>query len=356
MASFVEAKITEVLEERTDLVRVMAETSDQTLEAVGFPSMLGPVATGDRVVLNTTGIELGLGTGGVAFMLWNLDAGGPTAVGEGHIVKLRYTPWQMNVLAAEAPESPHHAKLTGVRSIDGMPVVTVGLHSQVAPAVAGIKAEAPEASVGYLMTDAASLPMAWSRSIARLKEQRLLDATCTTGQAFGGDLEAVNVFSGLAALRHAAEVDVVVAGMGPGVVGTGTELGFSAIEQGQLIDAISGLEGRPIAALRISFADERERHRGVSHHTLTAMTIAAHTRATVVAPKLSPARTKEVEDQLRSSGVCDKHDLVWRDGRPGLELLSEHGIELRSMGRGVDETPELFLAGVAAGRAAAELL
>jgi Protein of unknown function (DUF3866) len=353
MASFAEAKVTEVTEERPDLVRLTVATPDGTLAAVGFPAMLGPVAPGDRVIVNTTGIELGLGTGGVAFVLWSLDGAGPEGPGEGHIVKLRYTPWQLNVMSAEAPESPHHHSLTGIRSIDGMPVVTLGLHSQLAPVTAGIKAAKPDARVAYLMTDGASLPIAWSDAVAELRAKDLLDATCTAGHAFGGELESVNVFSGLAALRHVAEADIVIAGMGPGVVGTDTELGFSAIEQGQLVDATTGLGGRPIAALRISFADDRARHRGVSHHTLTALTVAAQTRAAVVAPKLAPAQTKIVEDQLRASGVCDKHELVWADGRPGLDLLAERGIEPRSMGRGVSDTPELFLAASAAGRHAA---
>ena len=356
MAAFSEAKVVEVLEEGSEIVRFTVETSGETFEAVGFPSMLGSVQPGDRVVVNTTGIELGLGTGGVAFVLWNLDGPGATDVGEGHIMKFRYTPWQMNLLAAEAPESSTHAALADVTSIDGTPVVALGLHSQLAPAAAGIKAQAPDARVGYLMTDGASLPLAWSRSVAALRDSGLLDATCTAGHAFGGELEAVNVFSGLAALCHVADADVIVAGAGPGVVGTDTELGFSAIEQGQLVDAANGLAGRPVAALRISFADDRVRHHGVSHHTVTALTIAAQSRAIVVAPKLPPSQTKAVEDHLRSSGICDKHDLEWADGRPEVELLVERGLEPRSMGRGMDESPELFLAAAAAGRVAAHLL
>src|SRR5690606_18931997 len=52
----------------------------------------------------------------------------------GHIMKLRYTPLQVRVLAAEEPASPHHGVLAGVRDLGGMPVVVVELHSQLAPA------------------------------------------------------------------------------------------------------------------------------------------------------------------------------------------------------------------------------
>ena len=84
-------------------------------DAVGFPAMLGPLTPGDRVIVNTTGLELGLGTGGVAFVLWNLDGELPEPKLDGHIMKLRYTPWQTEVVTAEAPESPHHGALTSSR-------------------------------------------------------------------------------------------------------------------------------------------------------------------------------------------------------------------------------------------------
>src|SRR5680860_1367263 len=275
VATFVEAEIVEVIEESAGLVLVRVEAGESLFEAAGFPSMLGPLHLGDRIVVNTTGIDLELGTGGVGFVLWNLDGAGPQDRGPGHIVKLRYTPWQMNVAAAEAPESPHHEALAGASELGGMPVVACGLHSQIAGVAAGIKARAPEARVGYLMTDGGALPLAWSRLVSGMRAAGLVDSTCTSGHAFGGDLEAVNVFSGLAALRHASAVDVVVVSLGPGVVGTATTLGFSGIEQGQVLDAAFALQGRGYACLRISLADARARHRGVSHHTLTALGVAA---------------------------------------------------------------------------------
>ncbi|MCA1708448.1 MAG: DUF3866 family protein, partial [Actinobacteria bacterium] len=123
MPTFREAKIIEVTEARVDLVRARVSLPNGEVEAVGFPAMLGSLKAGDRVVVNTTGIELGLGTGGVAFVLWNLDAEPPAAQLDGHIMKLRYTPWQTEVVTAESPESPHHDALANVESIDDMPVV-----------------------------------------------------------------------------------------------------------------------------------------------------------------------------------------------------------------------------------------
>jgi hypothetical protein len=354
MPTFREGEVVEVVETRDDLVRARVALPDGEVEAVGFPRMLGPLNPGERVVVNTTGIELGLGTGGVAFVLWNLDGTAPAQQLEGHIMKLRYTPWQTEVVTAEAPESPHHDALANVESIDGMPVVVCTLHSQVAAIAAGIKEARPDARVGYLMTDGACLPIAWSDLVRSLKAAGLLDITCTSGHAFGGDLESVTIFSGLAALKVVGRCDVVIAGMGPGVVGTGTTLGHTAIEQGHLLDATSALGGAGFACVRISYADRRARHHGVSHHTLTALRLATHRPTTVVVPELPDDYAHAIDNQLSDAGILLKHIVVRADGRPGLELLTSKGIEPSSMGRPMNDARELFLAAAAAGRAAVQ--
>ena len=356
MPAFREGKVVRVIEERADLVRAQVSLESGDVEAVGFPKMLGPLEGGDRVIVNTTGLDLGLGTGGIGFILWNLDGTSPQPVLEGHIVKLRYTPWQTEVLSAEEPDGPHHDALAEVSSIGGMPVVACSLHSQIAGAAAGIKAARPGARVGYLMTHGASLPIAWSDLVRDLCAAGLIDVTCTCGHAFGGDLEAVNEFSGLAALRVGAACDVVIVAMGPGVVGTGTKLGHTALEQGQILDAVSALNGRAVACLRISFGDPRKRHVGVSHHALTALSVVAQRRAIVAVPELPEDQAEVVSRQLADAEIPDRHELVTADGSPGLGLLAERGLRPSSMGRTLEDVPELFAAAAAAGRVAADLL
>ena len=162
MPAFREGKVVLIEESHEDCVRARVSTAGGEIAAVGYPSMLGPLDAGDRVVVNVAGIELGLGTGGLGFILWNLDGPGPDELGPGHAVKLRYTPWQKVVLAAEEPASPHHETLAGAVSLDGTPTVVCTLHSQVAAAAAGIKRSRPDARVGYLMTEGAALPIALS--------------------------------------------------------------------------------------------------------------------------------------------------------------------------------------------------
>ena len=354
MAFFRQGVVQRVVDELPDLVRVDVELEDgTTCGADGFPSMLGRIEAGHRVVVNTTGIELSLGTGGRAFVLWDLDAPAPVPDAPGHIVKMRYTPWQTEVLAAEEDTSPHHRALATAESLDGMPVVACGLHSQVPAVAAGIRAISEDARIGYLMTDGAALPLAWSDLVRRSRAAGLLDVTATCGHAFGGDLETVNVFSGLVALRHAARADVAIVAMGPGVVGTSTALGFTAIEQGQVLDAAAALGGRAVACLRVSFADPRERHRGVSHHTLTALRVAAREPAAVVVPELGDA-TEGLLSQL--AGLPERHGIHLEDPAPGKATLRASGVPVASMGRSLDDVPETFAAAVAAGTFAARLL
>jgi hypothetical protein len=356
MAAFREGRVVTVLERSDRIVRAEIEIGTDRVDAVGFPSMLGTLEPGDRVIANTTGLELHLGTGGVAFVLWNLDGPRSLEAGPGHIMKMRYTPWQTEVAAVEPPESIHHGDLAAATSVDGMPVVACGLHSQIAGAAAGIRERRPGAVIGYVMTDGGALPLAWSHLVRSLQQEGLIDFTCTVGHAFGGDLEAINIFSGIAAARIVGGADIAIVAMGPGLTGTATTLGFSGIEQGQVLDAANALNGRPVACLRVSFSDTRPRHRGISHHSVTALTIAAQTRATVAVPDLPAELSETLWGQLRSHGICDRHVIATAEGRPGMRLLEEKDVDADSMGRTMADAPEGVLAAAAAGVVAAEAI
>src|SRR5881409_1288353 len=123
-----------------------------------------------------------------------------------------------------------------------------------------------------------------SRAVTLLREADWLEAVVTVGQAFGGDVEAVTVHSGLLAARHVCGADLAVLTQGPGNLGTGTRWGFSGVASGEAVNAVGVLGGRPVAALRVSEVDPRPRHRGVSHHSLTALGRVALARADVVLP------------------------------------------------------------------------
>jgi hypothetical protein len=333
--SFVTGVVTEVLSERAGLQRVDTDEG----RAFVLTGLVGPVAVGDRVVLSTTAVELGLGTGGWHVVHWNLERDGWSEPGPGHILKLRYTSLQADVGAAEEahPDLP--------ADLGGMPVVACGLHSQMACVVAAIADRAPGTRVAYVMTDGAALPLALSDLVADLVAGGLLTATITAGHAFGGDLEAVSVPSALVLARRVAGADIAVVAMGPGVVGTGTPLGTPAVEVAPVLDAAAALGGRPIACLRASSGDGRDRHRGVSHHSTTALAL-ARSRAAVPVPA-------GVERDPVLVGLA--HDVVVVDGPEAGTLLDRAGLHVTTMGRGPAEDALFFACAVAAGTHAADL-
>jgi hypothetical protein len=152
------------------------------------------------------------------------------------------------------------------------------------------------------------------------------------------------------------DADVVVVGDGPGNVGTDTVWGVSAIGSGHALDATETLGGRPVAALRVSFADPRPRHRGVSHHSLTILERVCATRTTVAVPVLEDeAQRTAVWDALRARRLEERHQLVEVDGTPALEELARRGVEVTSMGRTSVDDPAFFVAGGAAGVLAARM-
>src|SRR5262249_5436070 len=203
-----------------------------------------------------------------------------------------------------------------------MPVVAAALHSQLPAVAAAFADRAPGARLAYVMTDGAGLPMALSDLVAVLCAKGLLATTVTCGHAFGGDLEAVSIHSALAVGRPVAGADAAVGAMGPGIVGTNTRLGFSGMEVGAILDAAGALRGVPIACLRVSFADPRPRHHGLSHHTATALRIAARDAAWVPVPVLADARQAErVRCDLDAAGITSRHRVVEVDAPDALELF-----------------------------------
>jgi hypothetical protein len=306
MPSYSTQVVKAVISERAGLQRVDLDNGRQ---AYVLTQLIGPVATGDRVVVNTTAVNLGLGTGGWDVVHWNLSRDAWSAPGGGHVMKLRYTSLQVDTGVAEEDGT----------DLAGRPVVACDLHSQLAPVAMAFADAAPGRRLSYVMTDSAALPLALSDLVADLVARGLLAETITCGQAFGGQREALNLHAGLLL----ADGHAVVVAPGPGVVGTGTRYGFTGVEVATVVDATVKLGGRPIVAVRYSEADARERHRGVSHHTSTALELASH-------PALTPTPA---------------------DGWAGPDVGG-----VTTMGRTQAEDPEFFRYAAAAGLAAAQLL
>jgi hypothetical protein len=238
--------------------------------------------------------------------------------------------------------------------LGGLPVVIADLHSALPAVVAGLRTVAPQARVGYVMTDGGALPVWFSRTLDGLRDAGWVSSAVTVGQAFGGDVEAVTLHTGLLAARLVLGVDVVIVTQGPGNLGTGTRWGFSGVASGEAVNAAAVLGGRPVASLRVSQADTRERHRGLSHHSLTALGRVALAPADIALADLPGWFGAEVRRAAQRLSPPHRLVEVAIDGL--LEALRAAPVDLATMGRSLDDDPAYFLSAAAAGRHAASLL
>ncbi len=343
MPSFRRATVTEILLERRGLQRV-AVGADR---AYVLTQLTGPVAVGDDVIVNTTAVELSLGTGGWHVVHWNLSRDEWSEPGPGHIMKLRYTSLQADVGAGEEqhPDLPER--------IDGTPVVVAGLHSQVPGIAVGVRAERPDARISYVMTDGAALPIAISDLVVDLRRVGLLDATVTAGHAFGGDLEAVTVASALTLARHVQGADVIVVAMGPGVVGTGTRLGTTAIEVAAIVVLVDALGGTAVLCPRWSDADHAGATSGAEppHPDRLGLIHGPCDRRCPRARHLR-RRSHPPPDRRGSIGLT----IVAADAPDVGARLARLGLRVTTMGRGPDQEPTFFAICGVAGVLAAGLI
>jgi hypothetical protein len=296
---------------------------------VAYPRLTGEVEEGDDVVVNDQARTLRLGSGGFDVLHANLTRGLGLAPEAGaHVMKLPYTSLQAAVRHVEEDEPPPE-------SLDGMPVVLCTLHSQLAPVCAGLAGR----QAVYAQVPGGALPVSLSDTVRELKERGLLQASVAVGACVDGDVAAVSVASALAWAK-ARGADAVVVAIGPGIVGTGSGLGHGALAVADAANAAAALGGVPVLAVRVSDADPRERHRGVSHHVRAVLELAlAPVRIAWPASFERPDWPAPVEE-VDASG--------WRDACAGLPLSH--------MGRGPDDDPAFFEAAYAAGVAAAAIV
>ena len=330
-----------------------------TIAALAYTDLVGEPQPGDRVLLNVGALERELGTGGMALIVAIPDRlPADPAPGPGHIVKARYTPLQTVVLGVDEQESPYHEVLHEATGIDSMPVILADLHSAVPAILAGLREALPQVRAAYVMTDGGALPIAFSRTVAGLCQAGWLVGTITVGQAFGGALEAVNVHTGLLAAAHVLHADVAIVAQGPGNLGTGSPWGYSGVATGEAVNATAALGGRAIASLRVSQADARERHRGISHHSLTAYGRVAMAAADLPVPLLGGAFGGLVLEQARelAAGSAGRLTLHEVDVSGLVDALGASPVPLSTMGRGLDQDRACFVSAAAAGRFTATLL
>jgi hypothetical protein len=316
--------VTAVLERHDGLARIEVDG----IPCVAYPSLTGPIALGDDVVVNTQARDLGLGSGGFDVLHANLTRGVGLAPEPGaHVMKLPYTPVQIATRHAEEDGSAES-------DLGGMPVVCCSLHSQLAPvcaALAGVR-------LAYVQLAGGGLPLALSDTVRALCERDLVATTASVGPCFGGDATCVSVASALA--WAAADHDVVVCAIGPGIVGTASRLGHGGLAAAEAANTAAALEGRPVLAVRASSGDARARHRGVSHHTRAVVELCLGDVRVAWPGGVDAPEWLERREEAPAGG--------WREACADLPLAH--------MGRGPDDDPLFFESAFAAGSLARRLL
>ncbi len=313
--------VTSVGERLDGLVRLEVDGAP----CVAYPRLTGEVEVGDVVLVNVRAVELDLGSGGFDVLYANLTRGLQLPVEAGaHVMALPYAPGQVATCFAEEDEEESPER------VDGLAVVCLGLHSQLAPVCAALAGR----RVAYVQLGGGALPLSLSDTVRALKARKLLDTAIAVSPCLDGDLQCVTAAAALVeAVRRGAEA--VVCGIGPGIVGTASRWGHGGLAVADAANTATALGAAPIVAPRVSFADERPRHRGLSHHTRSALALCLG--EVRVAWPVGLQRPEGVE-------VVEVNAAGWEAACAPLPLSH--------MGRGPGEDPWFFAAAFAAGRLA----
>jgi hypothetical protein len=310
--------------------RLVVDVAGERRDARADVGMVGACQAGDDVVVNVQARDLRLGSGGFDVVHVNLTRGLDGGGIEGaHVMKLNYTSLQHAVHPVEREELAIPL---------GRPVAVLGLHGQLAPAAWALAQARPGLRVGYVQTPGGALPGALSDAVRELRARGLLAAHVTAGPAHGGEREAITVAGAIHGGLHDDGWDAALCGPGPGILGSGSALGHGGLAALDTAHAAVALGCPTVLVARMSSGDPRPRHRGVSHHTLTVLTL-------LLAP-VTVALPAGADADLPGEHRVERHE-------PDLAGYRASGLPARTMGRDLDEDPEFFAAALAAGTALA---
>jgi len=310
--------------------RLTVQVDDERRAAIADVELVGICATGDDVVVNTAAVDLGLGSGGFDIVHVNLTRGlGGAGAAGAHVMKLNYSSLQHAVRPVEGED---------LRLPLDRPAAIFGLHGQLAAIAWAFARARPGARLGYVQTAGGALPGGHSQVVRELRARGLLAGHVTAAPTYGGEEEAITTAG---AIHHAIAVrgwDAVVCGPGPGILGSASALGHGGMSVMDSAHAAAALGCPVVVCARMSSSDERRRHRGLSHHTVTVLSLLL-ARVTVAFPAGDLA------------SIPGGH--LVRELPVDLDAYLASGLPSRSMGR---DDPLFFAAALACGNALADTL
>jgi hypothetical protein len=254
----------------------------------------------------------------------------------------------------------------------GRAVAVLALHGQLAAVAWAFGQANPEARLGYVQTPGGALPGGHSRVVRALRARGLLAGHITAGAAYGGELEAITTAGALHHGFRSLDWDAAVCGPGPGIVGSNSPLGHGGMNALDSAHTALALGASTLLVARMSSADERPRHRGLSHHTLTVLDILLEP-VTVALPAgiRSPAGAElraslgsvfgaarasskpQLELDVDRPARMARHD--WRRAPVDLPGYLASGLSAETMRRSMVEDPLFFGAALAGGNVLAGL-
>jgi hypothetical protein len=298
--------------------------------------LLGEMREGDEVVVNVEGLDLELGSGGFDVVHVNLTRGLEGGVeGDAHVMKLNYASLQHPVEPVEERSSSGETPI---------PVLVLPLHGHLAPAVWAASQASPGLQVGYLQTAGGALPGSLSRDVKQLRERDLIAGHITVAPSYGGEFEALSTPGAIDAAAGLGW-DAVIAGPGPGIIGSHTELGHGGMAALENAHAALALRCPTIVSPRLSSSDPRERHLHLSHHTFTVLELLLG-EVEVAIPDADLPGASEARRHL-TEAAGDRHRL--HSVPVDLESYLSAGLPTRTMGRDVQEDPLFFASPLAGG-------
>lgn len=312
-------------------------------------ALLGEMREGDEVVVNVEALDLELGSGGFDVVHVNLTRGlEASGASSEHVMKLNYSSLQHAVAPVELPV--RLMDLKGPKSAPegegtAMPVLVLPLHGHLAPAAWAAGQGAPGLKVGYVQTGGGALPGSLSRDVSELRERGLLCGHVSASPAYGGEHEAISVPGALDAAARSLGWDAVIAGPGPGIIGSDTRLGHGGIAALDTAHASLALGLPTLLSPRLSSADPRERHRPVSHHTLTVLQMLL-AQVEIPVPVSDP-----VPIAILATAAGWRHRLT--EAQADLPGYASSNLPARTMGRSIEDDPLFFAAALASGQALA---
>jgi Protein of unknown function (DUF3866) len=329
--------------------------------------LLGEMHEGDEVVVNAAALDLRLGSGGFDVVHVNLTRGlGGGVEGDAHVMKLNYSSLQHPVDPVEAESSGEEAGTfpggdaeegigsadvglgalvpadrARVDSLSAIPVAVLPLHGHLAPAAWAAAQTRPGIRIGYVQTAGGALPGSFSRDVTELRERGLICGHITAAPSYGGEREALSTVGALDAAARALGWDAILVGPGPGIIGSDTEFGHGGMAALDSAHASLSLRRPTIISPRLSSCDPRERHRGLSHHTVTVLQLLL-APVTVAVPEGATEASSQIE-----AASAGRHRL--NPVRVDLDGYAASGLSASTMGRRLSDDPLFFESPLAAG-------